>query len=125
MNTRSYPSVLPINAAKYFNQFFYKRKLTILLSRSTVVEHLLFEDVTNGHGFGHYNYRATYLKKEPHFLTDQPRTCCIFMLRSIKYIFFLTNLVTSLVYRFYLNRRSYSKINSVCSSKWALYQPRH
>ena len=49
----------------------------------------------------------------------------------------LTNLVTSLVYTelvwislslqnrntFYLNSRSYSEINNVCSNKWALYQP--
>ena len=51
---------------------------------------------------------------------------------------FLTNLVTSLIYteqvwkalflqnrnRFYLNSRSYFEINSVCSNKRALYQPR-
>ena len=55
-----------------------------------------------------------------------------------KVYIFLTNLVTSLVYtekiwkalflrnknRFYLNSRSYSEVNSVCSNKWALYQPR-
>ena len=32
--------------------------------------------------------RTTYFKKEPHFLIDQPRTCCIFMLRCIKSVFF-------------------------------------
>ena len=52
---------------------------------------------------------------------------------------FLTNLLTSLVNteyvwkalflrnrnRFYLNSRSCSEINSVCSNEWALYQPQH
>ena len=32
--------------------------------------------------------RTTYFKKEPHFLTDQPITWLIFMLRCIKFIFF-------------------------------------
>ena len=42
--------------------------------------------------------RTTYFKKETHFLIDQPRTCCIFILGCIKSIFFLTNMVISLVY---------------------------
>ena len=41
--------------------------------------------------------RTAYFKKEPHFLIDQPRTRRIFMLCSIKSIYFLTNLGTSLV----------------------------
>ena len=78
--------------------------------------------------------RTTYCKKEQHFLIGQLRTCRIFMLCYIQPIF-LTNLLTSLVYtkyvwkalflRFYLNSRSCSEINSVCSNEWALYHPQH
>ena len=45
--------------------------------------------------------RTAYFKKERHVLIDQPRTRRIFMLSSIKAIYFLTNLGTSLVGRLY------------------------
>ena len=45
--------------------------------------------------------KIAYVKKEPHFLIDQPRIRRIFMLCFIKSIYFLTNLGTSLVGRLY------------------------
>ena len=60
-----------------------------LINDFTVSKHcsgafLIVEEATSSHGFG----RTTYFKKERHFLTDQPRTYCIFMLGCIKSIFF-------------------------------------
>ena len=61
---------------------------------------------------------------EPQFLTDQPRTCRIFMLCCIRSTYFLANLGSGLVRnrnRFHLISRSNSEINGVCSNKWTLY----
>ena len=75
--------------------------------------------------------KTIYFKNEPHFLIDQPRTCCIFIFccsrKSIflnesgnqfsLYIVCLEVLFLRNRNRFYLNSRSYSEINSICSNK--------
>ena len=52
-----------------------------------IVEQLLFEVVTNSQ-FWKLELQNYIFQKEPHFLTDEPRTCRILMLCCIKYIFF-------------------------------------
>ena len=82
INSSSYWRVLPIIPTKWFHQFFCKNQLSILPSVSTIVEHLLDEDVS--HGLRNQNY---IFQKELHFLIDQPRTCYIFILCYMKSVF--------------------------------------
>ena len=107
-----------------------------MFSASTIVEHICLLKMS-----------ATVLetttacfKEEPHFLIDQVRTCHIFMLCCIRSVFlnksgnqfilYRVCLETSFYFilakqRFYLNSRSYYEMSSLCSNKWALYQPRY
>ena len=75
---------------------------------------------------------TAYFKKEPHFLIDQSGTQHIFMLHKV-YIFFnqpgnwlsWKALFLRNRNRFYLNSRSKSEINRVCSNEWTFVSIRH
>ena len=78
----------PVNLAKFLRTPFFRNTSRRLLLE---MKDLLVEDITSSHGLGN---RTIYFKKEAYFLTEHAVLLC-YISRSL---YFLTNLINSLVY---------------------------